>query len=89
LSSFFLFTAAASSGYYWLVFIAVLNATISLYYYLLVIKAMFFNKSDNPITYFKTDAPAKVALIICVLGIFVVGFLSVIYQYFGSVRFGI
>ena len=50
---------------------------------------MFFNKSDNPITYFKTDAPAKVALIICVLGIFVVGFLSVIYQYFGSVRFGI
>jgi NADH-quinone oxidoreductase subunit N len=86
---FFLFTAAASSGYYWLVFIAVLNATISLYYYLLVIKAMFINKSDNPIAYFKTDAPAKVALIICVLGIFAVGFLSVIYQYFGSISFGI
>ena len=27
---FFLFTSAASAGYYWLVFIAVLNATISL-----------------------------------------------------------
>ena len=34
---FFLFQSAASGGYYWLVFIAVLNATISLYYYLLVV----------------------------------------------------
>lgn len=86
---FFLFTAAASSGYYWLVFIAVLNATISLYYYLLVIKAMFINKNDNPIPYFKTDIPAKIALTICVLGIFFIGFFSVIYQYLGSISFGI
>ena len=31
----FLFNAAASQGYYWLLFVAVVNATISLYYYLL------------------------------------------------------
>ncbi len=86
---FFLFTAAAESGYYWLVFIAVLNATISLYYYLLVVKAMFINKSDSPIAYFKTDIPAKVALIICVLGIFIIGFYSTIYQYIESISFGI
>jgi NADH-quinone oxidoreductase subunit N len=36
---FFLFTSAASKGYYILVLIAVLNATISLYYYLRVVKA--------------------------------------------------
>jgi NADH-quinone oxidoreductase subunit N len=86
---FFLFTAAASSGYYWLVFIAVLNATISLYYYLLVVKAMFINKSDTPIAYFKSDTPAKIALIICVVGIFVIGIYSTIYQYFQSISFGI
>ena len=86
---FFLFTAAASSGYYWLVFIAVLNATISLYYYLLVVKAMFINKNETPIAYFKTDVPAKIALSICVIGIFFIGFFSIIYQYFQSISFGL
>jgi len=43
---FFLFTAAASKGYYILVLIAVLNATVSLYYYLKVIKAMFIDRND-------------------------------------------
>jgi NADH-quinone oxidoreductase subunit N len=86
---FFLFTAAASSGYYWLVFIAVLNATISLYYYLLVIKAMFINKSDTPIAFIKTDTPAKIALTICVAGIFFIGFISMIYHYIQGVSFGI
>jgi NADH-quinone oxidoreductase subunit N len=42
---FFLFTAAASKGYYLLVFLAVVNVTISLYYYLLVIRAMFYVKA--------------------------------------------
>ena len=49
---FFLFTAAASKGYYLLVFLAVVNVTISLYYYLLVIRAMFIRRSENPIPYF-------------------------------------
>lgn len=35
---FFLFMSAASEGYYWLIFIAVINVTISLYYYLLVVE---------------------------------------------------
>jgi NADH-quinone oxidoreductase subunit N len=86
---FFLFTAAASSGYYWLVFIAVLNATISLYYYLLVVKAMFINKSDHPIAYFKTDTPARVGMLICVIGIFFIGFFSFIYQYLETISFGV
>ena len=52
---FFLFTAAAEQGYYWLVLIAVINATISLYYYLIVVKAMFINKNDTPIAKIKSD----------------------------------
>ncbi|NCO55053.1 MAG: NADH-quinone oxidoreductase subunit N [Bacteroidetes bacterium CG02_land_8_20_14_3_00_31_25] len=77
---FFLFTSAASHGYYILVLIAVINATISLYYYLRVIKAMFIDPNDNPIPYFKTDVPARIGLVICVAGIFIVGFATSIYE---------
>ncbi len=49
---FFLFTAAAQKGFYLLVLIAVLNTIISLYYYLLVVKAMFIKKSETPIETF-------------------------------------
>lgn len=78
---FFLFTAAAHSGYYWLVFIAVINATISLYYYLLVVKAMFINKNDEPIAYFKSSLTTRMGLVMCLVGIFAVGLFSPIYEY--------
>lgn len=77
---FFLFTSAASSGYYILILIAVLNATISLYYYLLVVRAMFIEKSDNPVPAFKSSPYMRVALLLCVAGIFAVGFASVIFD---------
>lgn len=78
---FFLFTSAASQGYYILVLIAVLNATVSLYYYLQVVRAMFINKSENPIPYFKSDALTRLSLIICIVGVFVIGFASTIFEY--------
>jgi NADH-quinone oxidoreductase subunit N len=86
---FFLFASAAHQGYYWLVFISVLNATISLYYYLMPIKAMFINKSDNPIEYFKSDGMTRLGLIICVAGIVIIGFASNIYEYIHLFSFGI
>jgi NADH-quinone oxidoreductase subunit N len=86
---FFLFTSAASAGYYWLVFIAVLNATISLYYYLLVIKAMFINKNDEPIAYFKSDFATKLGLVLCLAGMVIIGFYSLIYEFINNNTFGI
>lgn len=77
---FFLFTSAASSGYFILVLIAVLNATISLYYYLRVIRAMFIEKSETPVQTFRSSTYMRVALVICVAGIFVVGFASGIFE---------
>jgi NADH-quinone oxidoreductase subunit N len=77
---FFLFTSAASAGYYILVLIAVLNATVSLYYYLRVVRAMFIEKNDNPVPTFKSSVYMRIALVICVLGIFVVGFASGIFE---------
>ncbi len=78
---FFLFTAAASEGYYLLVFLAVVNVTISLYYYLLVIRAMFLRKSDNPIPYFKNKLYMRLGLLIAVVGILVIGIYSPLYDY--------
>ncbi len=78
---FFLFTAAASKGYYLLVFLAVVNVTISLYYYLLVIRAMFLRTSDNPIPFFKNKLYMRLGLIITVIGILVLGLYSPIYEY--------
>ena len=78
---FFLFAAAASKGYYLLVFLAVVNVTISLYYYLLVIRAMFIRKSENPIPFFKSKVYMRLGLIITVLGILVLGLYSPLYDY--------
>ncbi len=78
---FFLFTAAASKGYYFLVFLAVVNATISLYYYLLVIRAMFMRKNEDPIPYFKNKIYMRLGLIITVFGILVLGLYSPLYDY--------
>jgi len=86
---FFLFAAAAQKGFYILVFIAVLNTIISLYYYLLVIKAMFLNTSDQPIAYFRSDNYTRVGLILCITGIVVIGFASPVYEFILNLSHGI
>lgn len=86
---FFLFTAAAKQGYYLLVLIAVLNATISLYYYLLVVKAMFINKNDIPIEPIHNDFYTKLGLVICVAGIIAIGFAGMIFEDINSLSFGL
>jgi NADH-quinone oxidoreductase subunit N len=78
---FFLFAAAASKGYYLLVFLAVVNVTISLYYYLLVVRAMFIRKSESPIPFFKSKIYMRLGLILTVLGILVLGLYSPLYDY--------
>ena len=86
---FFLFTAAAEKGFYLLVLIAVLNTIISLYYYLLVVKAMFINKSDTPVEKFRSDFFTKLALMVCVAGIFATGFASVIFELIKNLSYGV
>ncbi|MEI6898235.1 MAG: NADH-quinone oxidoreductase subunit N [Bacteroidota bacterium] len=86
---FFLFAAAAKQGMYILVFIAVLNTIVSLYYYLLVIKAMFLNRSDQPIAYFKSDFYSKLGLAICIAGIIIIGFASPVYEFILNLSHGI
>ena len=86
---FFLFASAASKGYYYLVFIAVINATISLYYYLRPVKAIFVDKNENPIAFFRTDNYARIGLIFCVIGLFIFGVASSIFEWLLSISVGL
>lgn len=87
-SKFFIFAAAAEQGFYVLVFIALLNTIISLYYYLLVIKAMFINKNENAIAPIRSDAYTRISLIACTAGILALGLFSIIYEQIGLLSFG-
>lgn len=79
-SKFFVFMAAFHSGYYLIVFIALVNTIISLYYYLLIVKAMFITPNEDPIGNFRTATPMRISLLVCVAGIFVLGIISGVYQ---------
>ena len=82
---FFLFMAAASKGSYILVLIATLNATLSLYYYLLLTKAMFIVKSENPIPFISTSISGKLAMVICLIGLLSLGFIGPLHNYIQSI----
>jgi len=86
-SKFFIFAAATEQGYYVLVFIALINTVISLYYYLLIIKAMFLNKSVQPVERIATDFPARLSLVVCLIMIVFAGLLSTIYQHISALSF--
>lgn len=81
-SKFFIFVGAASTGsvaIYVLVLIALINTIISLYYYLLVVKAMFIRQDECKIERFTSAWNERLALVICTAGIILVGLLSCIY----------
>ncbi|MDR1543838.1 MAG: NADH-quinone oxidoreductase subunit N [Prevotellaceae bacterium] len=86
-SKFFIFSAAYGQGFEVLVFIALINTIISLYYYLLVVKAMFINRNSNPIEPLKSDFAMKTSLIICTAGVIGIGLFSVIFKEIAKLGF--
>ena len=83
-SKFFVFMAAAQQGSFWayfVVFIALINTVVSLYYYLLIVKAMYIKQTDSPLPMFTTEVSTRTALVVCTLGIVLFGICSCIYDY--------
>ena len=83
-SKFFVFMAAAEQGSFWayfVVFVALINTVVSLYYYLLIVKAMYIKQTDTPLPTFKTDVNTRVALAVSTAGIVLFGICSCIYDY--------
>ncbi len=88
-SKFFIFMAGFKAGFEILVFIALVNTVISLYYYLLIVKAMYIKKNDTPIAPFTSDGYTQVGLAICAIGVVFAGLLSQIYQFFDAFSYGL
>ena len=87
-SKFFIFAAAFHSGFHLLVFIALVNTVISLYYYLKIVKAMYINPNEEPIATFRSDNYTRASLAICTLGIVLLSLVSAVYEGIGFFSFG-
>ena len=86
-SKFFVFMAGVQNGEplaYFVVFIALVNTVVSLYYYLLIVKAMYITKTDSPLPTFQSDVNTKMALAICTAGIALFGVVSCIYEWIAA-----
>ena len=86
-SKFFVFMAAAEQGSFWayfVVFIALVNTVASLYYYLLIVKAMYIKQTDTPLPTFKTEQSTRLALALCTAGIVLFGICSCIYEWLSA-----
>ena len=78
-SKFFVFAAAFHAGHWLVVFLALVNTIISLYYYLLVVKAMYITPNDSPVPPFRTDGLTRAGVLVCVAGVVVTGLVSGLY----------
>ena len=89
-SKFFVFMAGVGGHeanpfwVYLVVFVALVNTVVSLYYYLLIVKAMYIKKTTTPLPEFKSDSNTKLALALCTVGIAAFGILSCIYDWIAA-----
>lgn len=82
-SKFFIFTSALGQGsvaIYVLVLIALINTIISLYYYLLVVKAMFISEDECPVARFRSSFGERLGMWIALAGILFLGLVSPVYD---------
>ncbi|MDR1737698.1 MAG: NADH-quinone oxidoreductase subunit N [Candidatus Symbiothrix sp.] len=88
-SKLYIFFSLGAQGQWILFFIAALNTVISLFYYLLIVKAMWFQESAENVSSFKTDTSNRISLVLCTAGIIAVGLMSFIYEYIQTISFGV
>ena len=87
-SKFFIFASAFEAGFHVLVLIALLNTIIALYYYLLIVKAMFIIPNDTPIAAFRSDTGTRISLVLCLAGVLVIGLVSSVFDSINLFTFG-
>ena len=86
-SKFFVFMAAAQQGSfaaYFVVFVALINTVVSLYYYLLIVKAMYIKPSTSPLPTFQSDTNTRLALALCTAGVVAFGICSFVYGWIAA-----
>ena len=82
MGKFFVFGAAVQHQYYWLAAIAAINAAIAAFYYLNVVRAMFFATSTGqgaadqetaPVIAMPISIPIQIGLLVCVIATLWIG----------------
>jgi NADH-quinone oxidoreductase subunit N len=74
---FFLFNAAIEAGFTWLAIVGVLNSLVALYYYLIVIKVMYVDRSEDDDKPIATSAPYNWVLGITTVAVVLLGTIAV------------
>ena len=72
MAKFYIFSGAVTEGLLWLVIIAVINSVISAYYYLRVVKVMWFGQpvSDEKVP---SSVSLRLALLVASIGVLFLG----------------
>ena len=89
-SKFFVFMAGVEGQHnmpfwpYFVVFVALVNTVVSLYYYLLIVKAMYIKQEASPLPTFKHGGAINTSLAICTVGIVLFGICSCVYQWIAN-----
>jgi len=74
MGKFFVFGAAVQHQYYWLAAIGMINAGIAAFYYLNVVRAMFFSTTEGELsTRLPVSIPIQISLLICVVATLWIG----------------
>jgi NADH-quinone oxidoreductase subunit N len=81
----FLLTAGLNSKLYILLGFAGVNLVLSLYNYLRVVKYMFIDEAVETIPPLKRNKQLTIALVTCIIGLLIIGFIPAIYQYIDQV----
>ncbi len=87
-SKFFVFMNAFGAGFWVLVFIALVNTVVSLYYYLLIVRAMYIKENASPVEKMRCNPYTRIVLILCLAGIILLGICSIFYSGIESISFG-
>lgn len=78
---FFLFSIASQAGFHWLVALAAVNSTISLYYYLRVVRQMYIEPPDAELVPPRTSRVISITVGLLTAGIIVLGIIPSFYEH--------
>jgi NADH-quinone oxidoreductase subunit N len=73
MAKFYVFMSAVHAGLYWLVFAAVLNSAIGIYYYLRFTVYMYMREPEEKLSPIKASPALVVAIVVSIIGILVIG----------------
>jgi len=78
---FFLFSIASSAGYHWLVAVAAVNSTISLYYYLRVVRQMYIEPVYPDAQFIPVSKKMVWTEGVLFVGVILLGIIPVLYEH--------